>query len=102
MARLGDPIPMPKYSEFGSDWEKYYEAQNKAFAALDQSKIIKWQRADGYALYFVESMKPLVLRHIPYLDAWTVEPALIRGLRVSDVQQMMYREKSLRRMFSRE
>jgi len=47
-----------------------------------------WQEsvADGYALYRVESTKPLTLVHLPHGDAYRVHPATIRGLTLNDLK----------------
>jgi len=48
--------------------------------------LLYFPRADGHAIYCVVSEKPLKLFHVPYGDAWTADPATIRGLRLADVQ----------------
>lgn len=63
--------------------------------------IISFPYADGHALYLVEKAKPLTLQHIPYMDAWQVDAALIRGLRVVDVQQKLKGRKNLKAMFAK-
>lgn len=52
-------------------------------------EVVKWGRADGYAVYMVYNVKPLQLIHLAIGDAYQVEDALIRGLRPSDVEQMI-------------
>jgi len=51
--------------------------------------VIQFPVADNYARYQVMSDKPLVLRHLGYMDGYSVDAATIRGLRLSDVQQMV-------------
>ncbi len=63
--------------------------------------VIRWQVADGYAFYVVKSVKPLVLTWVPYGDRYQVDPALIRGLRLADVQQKVRSEQALRKLFDR-
>ena len=63
-------------------------------------EIIRFPRGDGYAQYMVWNTRPLELVLIETGDAWTVEDALIRGLRVSDVREMVEREKKLAALFS--
>lgn len=58
-------------------------------------EVIKWGRADGYAMYMVYNVKPFQLIHLPLGDAYQVEDALIRGLRLKDVQEMIDYEKMI-------
>ena len=76
------------------DWSKPYteSEHHKAFAAI-QEPIIRFRYADSYAFYRVASMNPLKLQHIPYMDAWQVPYAMIRGLRKADVEAMVDRQK---------
>lgn len=64
-------------------------------------EVVRWQRGDGYAQYMVWRAKPLQLIHIATGDAWGVEDALIRGLRLTDIRQMVEREKRLDALFGR-
>lgn len=64
------------------------------------SEIVRWQRADGYAQYMVISQKPLVLSHLHIGDGYSVEPALIRGLRLADIREMVERERGLKELFA--
>ena len=99
MAELAEPISMPRYGDFNS-FNQYLKEEERRFEKLDQTRIIRFPRADGYALYFVKSINPPILRHIPYGDAWTVEPPLIRGLLPEDLKQMLEKERVLRELFS--
>ncbi len=64
-------------------------------------EIVRWQRGDGYAQYMVWNTRPLELIHLNIADGWQVEDALIRGLRVSDVRDMVERERRMREFFSK-
>jgi hypothetical protein len=64
-------------------------------------EVIKWARGDGYAMYMVWRTKPLEVIHLPIGDAWTVEEPLIRGLNITDVKEMVAREKRFQELFSR-
>ena len=55
--------------------------------------------ADGYALYMVVTERPLQLIHITLGDAYSMGPVWERGLRISDVRQMVEREKGLAELF---
>jgi len=64
-------------------------------------ETIRFPRGDGYALYMVWNNSPLQLIHVAIGDAWQVEDALIRGLRVTDVRDMVEREAKMRALFSK-
>jgi hypothetical protein len=48
-----------------------------------------WMKHDGFAYYLVTKHSPLTIAHVPICDAWTIEPALIRGLNHDDVRQQL-------------
>jgi hypothetical protein len=64
-------------------------------------EVVRWQRADGYAQYMVWQTNPLQLIHLDLLDGYSIEPALIRGLRVADIRDMVERAARMRELFSR-
>jgi len=64
-------------------------------------EVVRWQRADGYASYMVWQTKPLQLIHLRLGDAYSVEDALIRGLRLADIRAMVEREASIRALFAK-
>jgi len=112
MAKL-DPNPYPGFEDYqGGDSMTYIrQEQAKLEAIVKKSRnlpegevvgaLLSWPRGDGKALYVVTKAKPLTLQHVPYGDAWTVEPALIRGLTVADVRQMVQRERGMAKLFGR-
>jgi hypothetical protein len=57
---------------------------------------IRFQRGDGYAQYMVWNTRPLELIWLQLGDAWSVEPALIRGLCITDIKQMVERDERIR------
>lgn len=63
-------------------------------------KVVRWQRGDGYAEYMVWTTQPLALIHLPLGDAWSVEAALLRGLRVADIRAMVERDEKMAALFS--
>jgi len=65
---------------------KLEEASDNRKAGEVVGGLLYFPRADGHAIYCVVSEKPLKLFHVPYGDAWTADPATIRGLRLADVQ----------------
>jgi len=64
-------------------------------------EVVRWQRGDGYAQYMVWQTSPLELIHLQLGDAWSVEDALIRGVRVSDIRAMVEQDKRMREFFAR-
>ncbi len=101
MARLlSKPYPMPEIGHSG-DWKKDFAAQDAALNAIPKDRLVRFPRGDGYALYYVVSVKPAVLQWVPFLDKWQVEAALIRGLRPADLQRMIDSERKLAELFGR-
>ena len=65
-------------------------------------KVIRFSVADGYARYIVVTQKGgLGLANTGEGDGYSIHPATIRGLRVSDVRSMLKREEALRALFSK-
>jgi hypothetical protein len=63
-------------------------------------EVVRWSRADGYAQYMVWQTKPLQLIHLNLLDGYSIEPALIRGLRVADIHAMVQQAARMREFFT--
>ena len=63
-------------------------------------KVIRFQRGDGFAQYMLWSTKPVQLIWLELGDAWQVEEALTRGLRLSDIREQVEREQRLREFFA--
>lgn len=110
MAKYAGSIDVVDRSEYDS-FREYYNAEEKEVSKMfDRSEqldhkngeiigaILKWQRADGYALYQVVNDDPLTVVHLNCGDAWRVEPALIRGLRKQDVIHQLKRQAGLRKL----
>lgn len=97
------PIVAPEFSldTWQKDEENYTEAVRTALRAANRGKligeIVRWQRADGYAVYMVATEHPLRLVHLDLGDGYTVESALLRGLTLADVERMVEMEKSWHR-----
>ena len=64
-------------------------------------EVIRFQRGDGYAQYLVWTTKPLALIHLELGDAWQIEDALMRGLRLSDVREQVERAAAMRALFAK-
>ncbi len=63
-------------------------------------RVISWQRADGFARYMVWSSSPLALVHLDLGDGYSVEAALLRGLRVTDVKAKVAADDRLAAYFA--
>ncbi len=110
MAKLGIHKDWPDeraYETFGAYMsagdDKLKELQATSDALPDGEIVgglVRWQRADGYAVYIVIADKPLTLAHVDYCDGYQVEGALIRGLRRGDIEGMLGQEKRLHAMFA--
>lgn len=113
MARLlGTVKDFPKLDFSNDSWEEGIKREEAALAKLQaisdalpdgqvEGGIIRFQIADGYAFYRIAKAKPLCLEHIPWMDGYEVDPALIRGLRLADVQSMLRHEKALHALFAK-
>lgn len=105
------------FPEIGAgDFREVMKSQDEAFKKLSDASdaidfnnpkaslkgaILQWPRADGYAVYIVTEDKPLTIAHVPYGDAWSVEPALIRGLTRADVVQQLRQTKAMHDLFNK-
>ena len=94
----------------GEEWGESVTRQQVGVAALSVAlrmaspgelvgEEIRWPRADGYARYLVAKERPLELVHLAVGDAWQVEDALIRGLRLKEVREMVARQHGLSELF---
>lgn len=110
------PIDFPDFNSFFDedgkfDYEKMRKAENEYVQTLAAEakqngdsellgEVVRWQRGDGYAMYMVWETKPLTLIHLDMGDGWTVEEPLMRGLRVSDVKEMVAQDRKMAEIFS--
>jgi len=101
MAQLGKDYPFPTFEDF-PDWKDYGREADKAFSKIPEDRVIEFPVADGTACYYVGSLKPLVLRHIPAWDMYEIPIAHIRGLRTEDVEQMIARKKAFNELFEQQ
>lgn len=62
--------------------------------------LVRFPVADGHAVYLVTSETPLKLQHVPFFDAYRVDPATIRGLRLDDVKRRVQGDRHMRSMFA--
>ena len=112
MAKLNGTVKGDWGFKKGEDFKASAKRQDKLFAELEKEAlkatpsnptgaIIKFGVCDGYALYRVDSIKPLSLSHIPYGDAWEIPYAYIRGLTLADVKEDVKSERAITKMFSK-
>lgn len=108
---LGDP---PEFSDYRDESGRYdFKAHGEAEEAWVE-KICEMARqnkcdvagekiyfgvGDGYAVYVVWDSYSLV--HCPIGDNWSIPDAHARGLRLSDVRQMIKSEKAMNQLFGR-
>lgn len=85
----------------GESFDTYHARTEALLNAIPQDKIIGFPVGDGKALYYVQSMRPLRLQHIPYGDAYRISAAHLRGLRLADVERMMLQNQAIVALFSR-
>jgi len=101
-----------EYQEEGGDPRAWLTAQNKVWEELQARSdglppgevvggLLKFQVADGYAVYVVTKATPLTLTHVPFGDAYQVHDALIRGLRRADVLASLERDRKLSAIFAK-
>jgi hypothetical protein len=63
--------------------------------------VLRFPTADSYAQYLVWSERPLTLVHLPLGDGWSIPAAHARGLRISDVRDMVERDRRMAEMFTK-
>lgn len=61
--------------------------------------VVRFPIADGSAEYMVKRMKPVELLWLPLGDAWQIPEAHERGLRASDVRQLVDTARAYSNMF---
>ena len=85
-----------------ADLEKLQEeARRKAPGDALAGEILYFGVADGSAQYLVTRSKPLTLAHIEIGDGYRVHGALIRGLRLKDVQAQLESARRVRALFAK-
>lgn len=112
MAKLfGLPEGMePVKFTVGDDWNELTERENKLLADVQQwardnsrsdiaGSIVTFPVADGMATYVVWETNPASLIHVPMGDGYAIPAAHIRGLRASDLREMVDSRKALDNLF---
>lgn len=64
------------------------DAQTRTHLQKDElvGVLLKWEVADGYANYVIVRTNPLTLQYVDDGCGYKAEPALIRGLNMTDVK----------------
>ena len=102
-------IELPKFDFKNFNYEEHQKKENAYIEKLRQfcfkrkrgknvGEIIKFQVADGYALYMVASMRPLELIHIPLGDAYDFQ--YVHLMTPKEVQESIDREKAIAKLFA--
>jgi len=92
---------------FPGDWEKktaedfseYLRRTEQILVSIPWDRLVRFPIADGQALYYVKSVSPPVLQHIPYGDAYQIPAAHIRGLTTKDIRSMIRAEQQMAALF---
>lgn len=100
MATLITPHFTPPAIDFRSgDIQKQIAA---AWAAIEQQgDLLTFGVADGQAVYIVRSIHPPRLQWVDWLDGYRANPALIRGLRSKDIEQMIDARERMAALFGK-
>lgn len=106
MAKLGPDVPGPwhDYSDRLIAHTNTLQALQAEANALPDGELVgalvKFQVADGYAIYRVESTRPLTLAHVPAHDGYSIPAAHIRGLTVADIRALVAQERHWARLIA--
>ena len=109
----GNPIPAPDFLEPGGRFDHAaYEARCRAYEAETEKyirtelggkhkytgRIIRFPVADGYAQYMLWT--PTKWIHLDEVDGYHADPALIRGMRTTDVVERITRQERVDALFA--
>lgn len=110
-AEVGD---VPDFTDFDTDGRYDFEAHYRAERAWIETiaevarkhhkgdvvgEVIYFPMGDGQAQYLIWNTNPCELVWLPVGDAWSIPTAHARGLRTSDVREMVKAERSLSELF---
>ena len=82
-----------------NDYAEHMTAEERSLEALPVAQLWYTAVADGRAMYYVRSERPLVLAHIPIGDAYQAPGAHIRGLRLADIRAFRDANARIARIF---
>lgn len=82
-----DGLPSP---EDYDDYSEFMEAEREAMDKLrEHDTLVRFHRADGYAIYRVVQEDPLTLQHVPFGDGYRIPAAHMRGLLLEDIENQL-------------
>jgi len=82
-----------KYEKDIQDWCRLHGSGTQA------GKLVRFQVADGYAVYAVVSLKPLKLIHLDHIDGY--QQPYIERLTAKDIQDRIKSEEAFTKMFKK-
>ena len=95
MAKLNGVVKGNWEMKKDENFNSWLSRQDKLLSEIrKEGKLIQFPVADGYAFYRVDSEKPLTLSFVPYMDAYQIPDAHLRGLNLDDVKQLLNRRKT--------
>lgn len=94
---LAKPYPGEFGFRPGETSAEYFSRTGELEKAIPWDRVMTFPVADGRACYLVVSEKPFTLQHIPVGDAWQIDYAHIRGLRLEDWR----RQRQFKSLFAR-
>jgi len=74
------------------------DIKSKGYTGKHSGEIIKFPVADGYAEYMVLQMRPLMLIHLPIMDAYQFQ--YVHLLTAKEVNEKIRAQKSLEAFFA--
>lgn len=98
MARVTEePLDVPEWDDY-DDWQDLHEAEQELLDSIEDP-LIRFPRADGYALYRVVDMTHIeecdccgrggepLLQHVPVGDGWRAMGSTINGLTTGEAKR---------------
>ena len=87
-------------SQCGGGFTEHLKLAQESFEKLStEGKVWTTPMADSFAAYLIISLRPLVMAHIPYMDAWHAAASTLRGLRPYEVEAELERQARIRDLF---
>lgn len=101
------PVPSFDYKDHATmiandeKYEKDVEAKIRelGYNTPFTGKMIKFGAGDGYAVYMIASLRPLVLIHLEYGDAWQFQ--YVHLLTANEVMKQLEHEAAMKKLFAR-
>jgi hypothetical protein len=113
---LGDPPDFDQFIDADGryDFTAHREAEEAWVASVQEAarqarpnstktsivgEVVRFPAGDGYAVYVVWNTNPVELVWCPVGDAWSIPEAHARGLRASDLRELVARDRRLAELF---